>query len=137
MCDRYFWPTRRKDVDKYVRYCDVCQRHKARRHCPYSALQSLEILAATEVLKHFFIDFVTGLLLAQNCYSKVVDAILVIVDRLSKLTLYLDVPKTINARLLADVVKQLLLTKYSVLKSIVTDRGTLFTSNFWAALLRQ
>ena len=93
-------------------------------------MQSLEILAASEVLKHFSIDFVIGLPPAQNRYSEVVDAILVIVDRLSKLTLYLDVPKTINTRLLADVVKQSLLTKYGVPKSIVTDRGTLFTSNF-------
>ena len=59
------------------------------------------------------------------------------VDRLSKLSYYRAVRSDIDAKGLADLVEELILTRYGVPKSFVTDRGSLFTSKFWAALLRR
>ena len=70
------------------------------------------------------------MLLAKTRRSEVVDAILVIVDKLSKLTYYVLVKGNIDGLGLADVVKEVLLTQYSVLDSIVSDRESIFTSKF-------
>ena len=40
---KYYWPSLRKDVDNYVRGCDVCLTSKAIRHKPYEDLQSLPV----------------------------------------------------------------------------------------------
>ena len=34
----YYWPSMRKDVDRFVRNCHVCRRTKSIRHIPYGAL---------------------------------------------------------------------------------------------------
>ena len=73
-------------------------------------------------------DFVVGLLTAQTRNSNVVDVILAIVDRLSKLAIYEPVPGNIDALMLADVLGDVILTKHGISLSIVSDRGLLFTS---------
>ncbi len=40
---KYYWPTLRRDVEAYVKGCDVCLASKAVRHKPYEDLQSLPI----------------------------------------------------------------------------------------------
>ena len=75
-------------------------------------------------------DFVIGLPPARTRSGEVVDAILVIVDRLSKLARYIAVQSDIDAPQLADVVEHELLTRFGVPLSIVSDRGSLFTSKY-------
>ena len=41
---KYYWPTLRRDVEDYVKGCDVCLALKAVRHKPYGDLQSLPVL---------------------------------------------------------------------------------------------
>ena len=38
---KYYWPSLKKDIDNYVRRCDVCLASKAVCHKPYGDLQSL------------------------------------------------------------------------------------------------
>ena len=40
---KYYWPTLRRDVDNYVRGCNVCLASKVVRHKSYGDLQSLPI----------------------------------------------------------------------------------------------
>ena len=40
---KYYWPSLKKDVENYVRGCDVCLTSKAVRYKPYGDLQSLSI----------------------------------------------------------------------------------------------
>ena len=40
---KYYWPSLRKDVESYVKGCDVCLDLKAVRHKPYGELQALPI----------------------------------------------------------------------------------------------
>ena len=56
---KYYWPTLRRDVDNYVRGCDVCLASKVVQHKPYGDLQSLPI--PTHHWKDLSIDFVTSL----------------------------------------------------------------------------
>ena len=40
---KYYWPSLRRDIETYVRGCDVCLTSKIVRHKPYGDLQSLPV----------------------------------------------------------------------------------------------
>ena len=40
---KYYWPSLKKDVENYVKGCNVCLASKAVRHKPYGDLQSLSV----------------------------------------------------------------------------------------------
>ena len=61
---KYYWPSLRRDVENYVRGCDVCLASKTVRHKPYGDLQSL--LVPTHQWKDLSMDFVTGLPLSAD-----------------------------------------------------------------------
>ncbi len=79
-------------------------------------------------------DFVTGLPISADWKSDSYNSILVIVDRLTKMVHYVPVKVTIDAPSLADVIIDVVVHHHGVPESIVTDRGSLFTSNFWSSL---
>ena len=56
---KYYWPSLRKDVEAYVKGCDVCLALKTVRHKPYGDLQALPV--PTHRWKNLSIDFVTRL----------------------------------------------------------------------------
>ncbi len=92
---KYYWPTLRRDVEAYVKGCDVCLASKAVRHKPYGDLQSLPI--PTHRWKDLSMDFVISLLISADWKSDSYDLILVIVDRLMEMVHYVPVKVTINA----------------------------------------
>ena len=61
---KYYWPSLKKDVENYVRGCDVCLTSKAVRHKPYGDLQSLPVL--THQWMDLSMDFVIGLPLSAE-----------------------------------------------------------------------
>ena len=99
---KYYWPSLRKDVENYVRECDVCLALKAVRHKPYRDLQSLPV--PTHCWKNLSMDFVIGLPLSADWKGNSCNSILVIVDRLTKMVHYKPVKVTINALGLAEVI---------------------------------
>ena len=80
------------------------------------------------------IDFVTGLPISTNWKGDSYDSILVIVDRLTKMVYYEPVKVTIDAPGLAKVILDVVVWHYGLPDSIVSDRGSLFTSKFWSSL---
>ena len=99
---KYYWPSLRKDVEAYVKGCDVCLASKAVRHKPYGDLQALPV--PTHRWKDLSMDFVTGLPVSTDWKGESYDSILVIVDRLTKMVHYEPVKVTINASGLAEVI---------------------------------
>ena len=129
---KYYWPTLRHDVDDYVKGCDVCLASKAVWHKLYGDLQSLPVL--THCWKDLSMDFVTGLPILTDWKGDSYDSILVIVDRLTKMVHYEPVKVTINAPGLAEVIINVVVRHHGLLDSIVTNRGSFFTSKFWSLL---
>ncbi len=129
---KYYWPMLRRNVEAYVKGCDVCLASKAIRHKPYGDLQLLPI--PTHLWKDLPIDFVTGLLISVDWKGDSYDSILVIVDRLTKMIHYELVKVTIDTPGLAEVIIDVVVRHHGVLESIVTDRGSLFTSKSWCSL---
>ena len=79
-------------------------------------------------------DFVTGLLISTNWKGNSYDSILVIVDRLTKMVHYEPVEVTINTPGLPEIILDVVVRYHDLPNSIVSDRGSLFTSKFWSSL---
>ena len=62
------------------------------------------------------------------------DAICVIVDRYTKMALYLPMVKTITITELADLFLDEVVRRFGTPRGIVSDRGSIFTSEFWSEL---
>ena len=128
---KYHWDGSLKQVTEYCKSCDICQRTKAPRHRPYGELTSLPV--ATKPWKEISMDFVTGLP-PSKCKGVVCDAILVVVDRFTKMVRYIPVSTTIDAAELAEVFHSEIVCRYGMPDGIVSDRGSVFTSAFWSAV---
>ena len=79
-------------------------------------------------------DFVTGLPILTNWKGNSYESILVIVNRQTKMVHHEPVKITINAPGLAEVIINIVVRHHGLPDSIVTDRGSLFTSKFWSSL---
>ena len=112
----YYWPRMAKDIQGYVKSCDVCQKIKHQKHAPYGMLQPLPIPG--EPYETITMDFITELP-NSNGY----DAILVIVDKLSKYGLFIPVHSTNTAVETGRMVFQHVITHYGIPRQIFSDRN--------------
>lgn len=128
---KYHWPNLNRDVAEYVQDCQVCQGITAKRHKPYGELHPLPIPSRPFI--ELSMDFVTGLPPTLHD-SKLVDAILVIVDRFTKWSLFFPVSSTITAGELAELFHNSVELRFGPPEGIISDRGSLFTSKFWSNL---
>ena len=76
-------------------------------------------------------DFITGLP-KINRVGRVYDAILVIVDRFTKMALYIPCTKELKAHELADIFFEQVVRRFGTPAGIVSDRGTIFTGDYWS-----
>ena len=76
-------------------------------------------------------DFITDLPPSKR-ENSVYDSILVIVDRYSKMCTYVPTTKRITSVDLATVLVQEVVRHRGVPRGIVTDRGSVFTSQYWS-----
>ncbi|MBW0511526.1 hypothetical protein O181_051241 [Austropuccinia psidii MF-1] len=77
-------------------------------------------------------DFITQLPLSNSF-----DSILVIVDRFSKMAVFIPTMSAIAPLELAHLFIQNIFSKHELCQSIVSDRGSLFISSFWTNLCQQ
>lgn len=81
-------------------------------------------------------DFVTGLPNSRDPVTDIVyDAILVIVDRLTKYALMIPFRKDFTAKQLGHIIVDRLVRNHGIPKTIISDRDKLFTSNYWTTLM--
>jgi transposase InsO family protein len=75
-------------------------------------------------------DFIMGLPRTKSGY----DSIWVVVDCLTKVAHFIPVKTTYTSAKLSDIYMKRIVCLHGVPKSIVSDRGTQFTSHFWKQL---
>ena len=78
-------------------------------------------------------DFITDLP-PRKARSYIADAIFVIIDRFSKMALYIPAEKSWKAEDLADAFIERVLSRFGTPKGIVSDRGSLFVSRMWGEI---
>ncbi|KAJ4978703.1 hypothetical protein NE237_009483 [Protea cynaroides] len=124
----YWWRGMKADVAKFVSQCLNCQKVKAERQRPAGLLQPLSEPAWK--WDYITMDFVTGLPLTP----RVVDAVWVIVDRLTKTARFIPIRPQYTLERLAKLYVDNIVRLHGVPESIVSDRDPRFTSKFWKRL---
>jgi len=71
-------------------------------------------------------DFITDLRKSEGY-----DTILVVIDRLTKMSHFIPYSKDLDARQFANLFMQEIIRLYGLPHDMITDRGTLFTSDLW------
>ena len=92
----------RRDIEAYVKGCNVCLASMAIWHKLYKNLQTL--LVPTHKWKDLSMDFVIILPILIDWKGKSYDLILVIVNKLTKIVYYEPVKIMINAPGLVEVI---------------------------------
>lgn len=117
------------DVKEYVQSCSTCVRFKSSSLRKNGLLMPLPV--PNECWEIVGMDFVTGLPV-----SKGYDAILVVVDLLSKRPKYVPTHTTATAPDTAVLFFDTVVRNHGLPQGIVSDRDPKFTSSMWTALMR-
>eukprot|EP00878_Enallax_costatus_P006882 GHUV01007210.1.p1 GENE.GHUV01007210.1~~GHUV01007210.1.p1 ORF type:complete len:1163 (-),score=135.24 GHUV01007210.1:586-4074(-) len=129
---RYFWwPYMHATVKHFVASCDSCQRNKSSNHKPYGLLKPLQIPGDT--WESVSLDLITSL--PQTATGAT--AIVVFVDRLSKMVHLAPCKDETGAEELADMFLDNVFKLHGLPRELVSDRDPRFTSKLWSALMQR
>ena len=127
--ERFYWPGMSKAVVRWIQGCAVCQRVKPSNHLPYGLLQPLDIPA--ERWSRINVDFITKLPDSEGC-----DTIVTIIDALTKRSHWFATTEaTLTAQRFAELFVREHIRLHGVPASMVSDRDSRFTSEFWRSLM--
>ena len=118
----------KNDVAEYIARCMECKKVKVEHWHPAGLLQPLPIPEwKWDVV---MMDFITKLpkMILQN------DAIMVVVDKLIKAAHFIPVKTTHKVANIANIYMKEVSRLHGILKDIISDRDSNFTSKFWKGL---
>ncbi|MCQ8082127.1 hypothetical protein NP492_23680, partial [Salmonella enterica] len=121
----YWWNGMKKDIAEFVAKCSNCQQVKVEHQKSGGLSQDISI--PTCKLEDLNMDFIVGLPRTRRQH----DSIWVIVDRMTKLAHFLPVKVSYLAEDYAKMDLREMVKFHGVPLSIISDRGTQFTSQFW------
>ncbi len=125
----YWWPQMSRYIGQYVKMCDLCIRTKLSRHAPVGELHPTPV--PENRWETIGVDFIVELPVS-NGY----DAIMVVVDHLSKRAHFIPTHTTIStlgsARLYLHHVWKL----HGLPHRVISDQGTQFVSEFTREVYR-
>ena len=113
----------------YVQTCNVYQRINISCHKFYKKLSFLSVseMSWKKISMNFFID-----LLLDKRENVIYDAILVIVNRCTKMTKYLSMITKIDVAKLTKLFFEQIVLRCGMSADIVNDKDFLFISAFWS-----
>ena len=129
LSENFFWPRMRTSIKQFCSSCIQCKRSKGATVKPQGQLQPLPI--PINRWESISLDFVTGLYPSGKDRF---DAILVIVDRLTKRCHIIPTHKTVTAKGTASLIVENIIRLHGVPHSMVSDRDPRFISLFWKNL---
>ena len=121
---KYYWPNMRERIKQYVKSCDICQLRKVVRHVPYGLMKPNE--APNRPWKSISMDFITDLPLSEGA-----DAILIVIDRLTKMAHLRPCTKDMDAKQFQEMSLREIFRLHGLPRDIITDRGSICTSDLW------
>ncbi|GJU42436.1 putative reverse transcriptase domain-containing protein [Tanacetum coccineum] len=124
----YWWPNMKADISTYVSKCLTCAKVKAEHQRPLGLLVQPEI--PQWKWDNITMDFVTKLPKSSQGY----DTIWVIVDRLTKSSIFTPMRETVFMEKLARMYLKEVVTRHGIPVLIIYDHDSRFASNFWRSL---
>ena len=133
---QYYWPGMKTSIHRYVRNCHACKRAKPARDAYNGLLKPLPV--PERPWTDITMDFVVGL---PDCkaYGQVYDAILMVIDRLSKERHYIPCSEKddgTSAEATALLFLRDIWSKHGLPFSMTSDRGPQFDSKMWDSLCK-
>jgi len=125
----YWWPGVTRDVGKYVEGCDLCQRMKNNMEEPAGKLKLSEV--PKKPWSHLTVDFITKLPVVAGR-----DVVLVVCDRLSKMTYFVATTEGTLVEGLARLFWDNIWKLHGLPESVVSDRGPQFAAELTKELNR-
>jgi len=127
---KYYWPKMQETIKQYVKKCDICQRTKVIRHAPYGRMKPNQ--APDRPWKSISTDFITDLPLSEGS-----DAVLIVIDRLTKMAHFIPSTNNMNAQQFQETFMREIFRLHGLPRDIITDRGSIFTSDLWNETTRE
>jgi len=125
----YWWLGVMRDMERYVKGCDMCQRMKNKTETPVGKLKLSEVLE--KPWTHLTVDFITKLLLVAGK-----DVILVVCNMLSKMTHFVATTEETSVEGLARLFRDNIWKLHRLPESVVPDRGLQFAAELTKELNR-
>lgn len=119
----YWWPFIQADIRKYVDGCIRCQETKNKREKPHAPLRPNEVPSVP--WEHISVDLI-GELPESNGHN----AIMVVVDRLSKMIIVLPTDTELSAYGTARLYRDHIWSKHGLPRKVISDRGPQFAAQF-------
>ena len=124
----YYWPKMANFIQLYVYSCDICQKAGHRRHGPRGYLQPIPI--PQQPFEVVTMDFIMDLPQSEGY-----NAVLVIVDKLTKYAHFIPCTTQINEEETAKLFHNYIWCHYGLPRQIITDRDSRWTGAFWEHLV--
>ena len=121
----FYWPNMDADIAAWIQVCPPCQRNKGRNQLPGGLLEPLPV--PTRRWSDISLDFITHLPVTRQGHT----AILVVVDRLSKLVHFVPTRDTASSEDVARLFIDNIFVHHGMPERIVSDRDSRFTGTFW------
>jgi hypothetical protein len=127
----FYWPKMHAEIRDYVTSCLACQSNKPSHQLPMGLLQPIP--TPSRRWEQVSMDLITQLPKTRSGH----DAIVVFVDKLSKMVHYAPTKTQVTAPELASLFVKEVVRHHGVPESIISDRDPRFTSNFWRSVWQQ
>ncbi len=126
VCERFWWPSMRNDVNEYVAACSTCEQNKSKNVPSAGLLQPLPV--PQRPWSDISLDFVTGLPPSVGNTT-----VLTVVDRFSKMVCFIPLPKLPSAKDTAEVLMSHVCRVFGFPRNVLSYRGPQFVAQFWKA----
>ncbi|GJP33534.1 hypothetical protein CLOM_g18063, partial [Closterium sp. NIES-68] len=117
------------DVQKFVTSCDTCQRMKSSKQKKAGLLQPLPV--PEQPWQVVSLDFIIGLPPTSSGH----DAILVVIDKFSKMGHFIPTHTTARTEETAQLFVRHIISQHGIPTTLISDRDPKFTSKFWKELM--
>ncbi|KAG0160695.1 hypothetical protein PDIDSM_8225 [Penicillium digitatum] len=126
----YYWPRVYQYVSDWTKNCHTCRRITPAREVRQGILRQLPV--PERAWQDISMDFITHLPLSYGY-----DAILVVVDRLTKMKHFIHCKGTCNAEEVARLYTRHVWKLHGLPNTVVSDRGPQFVAQFWKHLTKR
>jgi transposase InsO family protein len=126
----YYWPGMFRSVAQWTRNCHTCSRINPSREARQGVLRPLPV--PDRPWRDISMDFITHLTPSQGY-----DAILVVVDRLTKMRHFIPCKSTCGAEEVARLYTRYIWKLHGLPTTVISDRGPQFVAQFWKHLTKR
>lgn len=126
---KFFWRRMKVDIEVYCKSCDTCQKTK------YANFDKFGLLIPNPIPLRPY-QSVSLDLIVNLPYAEGYNAILVIVDRLSKHAQFIATVTSLTTAEFAELFVKYVICRFGLPDDLVADRDTRWTSDFWREIAK-